>query len=201
VGSNQLISTGVTAASYTAASITVDADGRITAASSGSAGAGGFQPLLVTSGASSGTYTGAGGSRLNVYAYAAEGGNGGQGISDGNQPGGSGGVGGWGYFSAPIAAPYSAPWSIGANGNNGNRINPIAGNPGNAGGATTFGNFATVNGGNGGSGGGPSYSPTPAAPGNAGTAPGGTQFPAPQKATVTGYTGNQALFVFENNGT
>jgi hypothetical protein len=38
VGSNQLISTGVTPASYTSPTITVDADGRITAATAGSAG-------------------------------------------------------------------------------------------------------------------------------------------------------------------
>ena len=40
VGPDQLISTGVTAAAYTNASVTVDADGRITAASSGAAAGG-----------------------------------------------------------------------------------------------------------------------------------------------------------------
>jgi hypothetical protein len=59
VGSNQLISTTVTPATYTSATITVDADGRITAASSGSAGAGMGIPTLYQTGPSSGTHTAA----------------------------------------------------------------------------------------------------------------------------------------------
>jgi hypothetical protein len=55
VGSSQLISTGVTPASYSSATITVDADGRITSASSGAAGGLGGQTVYKTAG--SGTFT------------------------------------------------------------------------------------------------------------------------------------------------
>jgi hypothetical protein len=162
VGSNQLISTGVTAATYTAATVTVDADGRITSASSGSAGAGMGIPVQLSNGPTSGTYTAnPTANRIGVYMFA---GGGGGGV--GNNTGGTGGGGGYGFYNAPIAQPFSQPYSIGGGGNGG--PGP-AGGPGNAGGATTIANVGTVNGGNGGQGGGPNASK---APGNAGTAPG-----------------------------
>jgi len=150
VGSNQLISTGVTPASYTSASITVDADGRITAASSGSAGAGGFQPTLYATGPSSGTYTASPtANRLGVYMWAGGGG--------GNNYNGTvgfpyGGNGGGGYYSKPITQPFSAPYSVGAGGPN----NGQSGSP------TSMTNVGTVNAG---SGGNPNVSQ--ASPGNA----------------------------------
>jgi len=97
VGANQLISTGVTAATYTAATITVDADGRITSASSGSAGAGMGIPTLFQVGPASGTYTaGPTTNRIIAYSY------------------GGGPAGGFGAYNIPIAQPYSQPFSVGA---------------------------------------------------------------------------------------
>jgi hypothetical protein len=134
VGSNQLISTGVTAGTFTAATITVDADGRITAASAGSGGAGmGIPTLMATS---PGTYTATpSASRIGVYMYA------GGGASGHN--GGPGALGGGGFYNVPIVQPFSQPYSVGSGGN------APAGNPGNAGGNTTLVNVGTVNGGGG----------------------------------------------------
>jgi hypothetical protein len=84
VGSNQLIATAVTPATYTAATITVDADGRITGASSGSAGAGMGIPTRYTIGPATGTHTAAPtANRLGVYMIAGGGGGGGVGCNQG----------------------------------------------------------------------------------------------------------------------
>ena len=111
VGANQLIATGVTAASYTNASITVDADGRITSASSGGAAAGAYRMTLFKRGGTSGTYTAQPtASRLQVYAVGGGGGGG-----PFNSPS-TGGAGGFGLFFAPISQPFSTPYSVGSAG-------------------------------------------------------------------------------------
>jgi hypothetical protein len=150
VGPDQLISTGVTAGSYTVASITVDADGRISAASSGSAGAAQY---ILTHGAagSLGGYSysfiaNPATTKINVLL----GGGGGGGGTRNNPssppwPYGSadGGYGGLGYFSFNIAAPYTNEFFVGAGGG----FSYSEGQPGQA---STFGNpvvLATANGG------------------------------------------------------
>jgi hypothetical protein len=213
VGSNQLIATSVTPATYTAATITVDADGRITSASSGSAGAGMGIPTLVAVGPTSGTYTAnPSANRAGIYLYAGGGGGGGGRTEPTNSSGGSGGGGGFGFYNKPITQPFSQPYSVGAGGNGGGETSV-----GNAGGNTTMANVGTVNAGNGGAAG-----TTPGAagtPGNTGTQPGasftypgparsfvvGTNYAAPGSAgfssTGGGSGGTGFIAVFENTGT
>ena len=168
VGSNQLISTGVTAAAYTSANITVDADGRITAASSGSAGAGMAIPVLMVSGPASGTFTkNNAANRLGVYLYA---GGGGSQVGPPDQTSRSGGFGGAGFYNFPTTTPFSQPYSVGGGG-----PSPSA----TAGGNTTLTNVGTVNGGNG--------APTGAV-GNPGNAP-GASFTIPSNG---GFRGGRA---------
>jgi hypothetical protein len=191
VGSDQLIATAVTAGSYTAASITVDADGRITAASSGSGGAGaGIQTLAVV-GPSSGTFTASPtANRLAVYMVAGSGNSGN--TAYGGQcppfalPGGAGGAGGFGFFNKPISQPFSQPYSVGG----------AAGN-------TTITNVGTVNAGSTGNPGSP-----PTSSGNrgaSGNSPGATLSLNRDRDNVIEASNNSGktgqLAIFENIGT
>jgi hypothetical protein len=168
VGSNQLIATAVTPATYTSATITVDADGRITAASSGSAGAGMGIPTNYLVGPASGTFTAsANTNRFGAYMYAGGGGGGSGGANF--TSGGAGGVGGFGFYNKPITQPFAQPYSVGAGGNT----------PGGAGGNTTIANVGTVNGGSAGN---------PGSPGNtgaSGNAP-GASLTYPTRSFVVG---------------
>ena len=181
VGSNQLISTGVTPASYTAASITVDADGRITAASSGSAGAGMGIPTRFSLGPTSGTHTASPtANRMGVYLYAGGGGGGGGRFEPTGSNGGTGGGGGFGFYNKPITQPFAQPFAVGAPGNPGTGG---TGGAGGAGGVTNFTNVGSVNAGNGGNGG--TVPGTGGNPGSSGTQP-GASFTYPARTFVVG---------------
>jgi len=206
VTATRLANTAVTAGTYTSATITVDAQGRITGASSGTAGAGMGIPVLAVKGPATGTYTASpSASRIGVFLMAGAGNVGGNNVGDDGSVifGGTGGVGGYGYYNKSITQPFSQPYSVGG----------AAGN-------TTMTNVGTVNAGSAGGGGGSSGSP--------GTAPGASlEFPnypaiAPPRAnhpagaiagafgtgfnglgTGTSNVGIQpgSIFVVENTGT
>ena len=147
VGADQLANTSVTAGSYTLASITVDAQGRLTAASTGAAGGGNLFQALAANGPATGTYT-ANPAANKYVAFAWAGGGGGSGGSWG--PGGKGGDGGFGTFGGSVTGGTGYTYAVGAAGNAGTgRVNQ-PGLGGNAGGDTSVTNLFTANGGPGG---------------------------------------------------
>jgi len=176
VGPDQLISTGVTAAEYTLATVTVDADGRVTAASSGTVSAANMQPTFAKE--NSTNYTAD--ADANAIVVYMSGGGGGAGGPWGFGPnGGPGGHGGLGYKYISITQPYTQPFTLGNGGSGG--ITNTNGQPGNA---STFGSptIFTANGGNAGQ----TSANNPGPPGNIGTSPGATFNLGPSQLNTTG---------------
>ena len=114
VGADQLANTTVTAGTFTAATITVDAQGRLTAASSGSAGVAGTYVLTLGAKQTTGTFTAnASTTRLHVFGC---GGGGGAGADSPRPNISPGGKGAYGMAQITVSNPFSVPFRAGQNG-------------------------------------------------------------------------------------
>ncbi len=133
---------------FTAATISVDSQGRVVTAASGSAGSAGMTPTLLAHGPASGTFTASNNSnKLVIYAASGAGGGGG---SSPTRSGARGGSGAFAVYVHPISAPFSQPYAVGARGNRGNNHPGNGANAGNSGGTTSLANVFNITGGNGG---------------------------------------------------
>ena len=154
VGPSQLQSTAVTAGSYTTANITVDEDGRINSAATGSAGATIFGIRQWSISPASGQYaTPSATTNLFVWMQSAAGGGGG--THNGGTPttGGNGGAGKFGAFTIPVSASSQVAYAVGTGGTGGNGTpSTMSGNAGNASGTIAVGGQTYINAANGGNG-------------------------------------------------
>jgi len=133
---------------FTAATISVDSQGRVVTAASGSAGSAGMTPTLLAHGPASGTFTASNNSnKLVIYAASGAGGGGG---SSPTRSGSGGGSGAFAVYVHPISAPFSQPYAVGARGNRGSNHPGNGANAGGAGGTTSLANVFNITGGNGG---------------------------------------------------